>query len=155
MTTGAIFDPSGQYRYLLWREWDYDAPRMTFVMLNPSTADATRDDPTIRRCISFARKWAYGSLDVVNLFAYRATDPAVLARAEDPIGPENEWYLRRSIKSADKVVLAWGNHGALRRQYAAFQQAFPELKPFCLGLTQTGQPKHPLYVAINASLVPY
>ena len=88
--TGADFDPTGVYRYSLWREWDARAPAVAFVMLNPSTADAGKDDPTIRRCASFARSWGYGSLEVVNLFAYRASEPKRLRQTPDPIGPAND-----------------------------------------------------------------
>ena len=98
--TGAEFDPTGAYRYSLWREWDARAPAVAFVMLNPSTADAARDDPTIRRCASFARSWGYGSLEVVNLFAYRASEPKRLRQTPDPIGPANDDYL---VDAADRV----------------------------------------------------
>lgn len=153
--SGVIFDPSVRYRYLLWREWQIYAPRIVFVMLNPSTADATRDDPTIRRCISFARRWSFGSLDVVNLFAYRATEPAMLAQVDDPVGPDNEFHLKRAIMRADKIVLAWGNHGTLREQHAVFERSFPGETFFCLGLTQAGHPKHPLYVPLGTIPLPY
>src|SRR5437868_14686902 len=84
----AIFDPTGMYRYSLLREWCADSPRVAFIMLNPSTADDRKDDPTIRRCIGFAHSWGFGVLEVVNLFAYRATDSSKLPGGDDPVGPE-------------------------------------------------------------------
>src|SRR4028119_2392792 len=90
---GAIFDPTRTYRYALWRTWDAARPPVAFVLLNPSTADARRDDPTIRRCANFARTWGFGGLEVVNLFAFRATHPTDLKCAADPVGPQNDVHL--------------------------------------------------------------
>jgi hypothetical protein len=149
MLRGATVDRTGLYRYHLWREWDRSFPTVAFVMLNPSTADDQRDDPTVRRCIGFARSWGYGRLEVVNLFAYRATSPRDLLTAGDPVGPRNEAWLRRAVGS-DAVIVAWGDHGAS----APLDLRGPVTrKPTrCLGLTAHGQPRHPLYVA--ASTVP-
>lgn len=143
-TSGAIFD--GPYRYHLWRRWDA-AASLLFVMLNPSTADAARDDPTIRRCVGFARAWGFGAVEVVNLFAWRATDPRELRRARDPVGPDNDRAILAAAARNQAIIAAWGNHGALGerdRQVAAL------LAPFgarCLGArTSGGAPRHPLYV---------
>jgi len=140
VNSGACFDPTGAYRYHLWREWEPARPTVTFVMLNPSTADAHLDDPTIRRCVSFARSWGFGRLDVVNLCAYRATSPAVLLVAEEPFGPENGQHLLAALANADLVIAAWGNHGR------AFTPPPFERAVHHLGLTKLGQPRHPLYV---------
>ncbi|MEC9374624.1 MAG: DUF1643 domain-containing protein, partial [Planctomycetota bacterium] len=116
MRRTALFDPTGRYRYRLTRRFPdapADGPAACFVMLNPSTADAERDDPTIRRCIGFARGWGCATLDVVNLFAFRATRPADLRAAEDPVGPCNQRHVRAAIRRADMVIFAWGDHGAL------------------------------------------
>lgn len=156
MKKGAVIDLMELYRYSLWREWDANAPRVAFVMLNPSRADATTDDPTIRRCISFAQSWGYGSLEVVNLFAYRASKPAELKKAIDPIGSENDYYLEKAIKSADKIIVAWGNYGNFRnrcREVFDLLTSFDKL--YCLGITKRGYPRHPLYVKTNAKLVYY
>ncbi len=110
--TGADFDGTGAYRYSLWREWDSRRPIVAFVMLNPSTADAAKDDPTIRRCASFARSWGYGSLEVVNLFAYRASEPKRLRQTPDPIGPANDDYL---VDAADRVADGGRRLGRPRR----------------------------------------
>jgi hypothetical protein len=142
---GAVFDAHGIYRYLLWRCWDTRAPRIVFVMLNPSMADATKNDPTIRRCISFACRWGFGSMEVVNLFAYRATDWRELARASDPVGPDNDAYVEYSVNRANLVMVAWGNQGALREQ--SRRVLFLMQQPIhCLGVTRRGHPRHPLYV---------
>lgn len=142
--SGAELD--GPYRYLLWRRWA-DAATVLFVMLNPSTADARRDDPTIRRCSGFARAWGFGGVEVVNLFAWRATDPRELRRAADPVGPENDRVIAAAAARNHAVIAAWGNHGALGerdRQVAALLARF---RPRCLGApTARGAPRHPLYV---------
>lgn len=117
-------------------------------MLNPSTADATADDPTIRRCMGFTRRWGLGELAVVNLFAYRATCRADLMRAREPIGPENNSWIARAVASADRVVLAWGASGSWRRRderVLAILDAM-DARPRCLGLTRDGSPRHPLYL---------
>lgn len=142
----AIFSADRRYRYLLRREWDASLPAVSFVMLNPSTADETRDDPTIRRCLAFARAWRCGSLNVLNLFALRATDPRELRVADDPIGPENDWYLdgldRRSL-----IVAAWGEQGRLHGRGARVAAMLGEGRLRCLGKTKSGEPRHPLYLA--------
>lgn len=147
MKQGAAIDPTGLYRYSLWREWDANAPRVAFIMLNPSRADANTDDPTLRRCLGFARSWGCGSIEVVNLFAYRASRPDILRVVLDPVGPENDRYLRESVERADRIIVAWGNRGSLRNRY---QTVSPWLSKrenlYCLGITQRGHPRHPLYV---------
>ena len=109
----AVISACGRYRYLLTRQVGPGPRTATFIMLNPSTADATNDDPTIRRCIGFARQWGCGRLAVLNLFAFRATEPADLKRAEEPVGPENRaWFERTLLGTPDgPVVCGWGVHG--------------------------------------------
>src|SRR5881396_744410 len=111
---GATFSRDRRYRYRLWRRWDRSRAVVAFVMLNPSTADAMHDDPTIRRCIGFARNWGFGGVDVVNLFALRATDPRALRRAHDPVGPANDRHIASAGSRASLVILAWGAQGRLR-----------------------------------------
>lgn len=153
MIRDAIIDATGQYRYSLCRCWEPTLPGVCWVMLNPSTADATQDDPTIRRCISFARGWGYGSLEVVNLFAYRAPLPADLRCARDPVGPENDQYLVGASARADLVIAAWGANGGL---LSRDRKALPLLGSLhCLGTTRSGFPRHPLYRRADADLVPY
>ncbi len=144
---GAEFDATGAYRYSLWRECDTRAPAVAFVMLNPSTADAERDDPTIRRCANLARSWGYGSLEVVNLFAYRASEPKRLRETRDPIGPANDDYLVDAADRTRVVIVAWGVHGGLMdRDLEAFRLLAGRGDIHCLGFTKAGHPRHPLYV---------
>lgn len=156
MLKGATLDFTGQYRYRLWRIWDSGAPTVAFVMLNPSTADASVDDPTIRRCIGFARTWGYGSLEVVNLFAYRATSPQILRAAVDPVGPDNEAHLLATRQKVMPVILAWGNQGTfLGRNQTVLKQLANIENVYCLGLTAGGHPCHPLYLQAHTKPVPY
>jgi hypothetical protein len=151
--SGAVFDLSGKYRYTLWRVWRTDAPRATFIMLNPSTADAYKNDSTITRCIAFASTWNFGSLEVVNLFAYRATHPRELFNADDPIGPENDSYLLRAIARSSCIVAAWGTKGTLLGRDLQVLQLLGCCHASCLGLTKEGHPRHPLYLKGNTSLM--
>lgn len=156
MRKGAVIDLIGSYRYSLWREWDINAPRVVFVMLNPSRADATTDDPTLRRCISFAQSWGYGSLEVVNLFAYRSSKPTELKKVTDPVGSENDRYLEKAVKSADKIIVAWGNNGILKNRCKEVLDWLTSLDTlYCLGITQRGCPRHPLYVKSSTKPVFY
>jgi len=107
----AVFDPTRTFRYRLSRTWDREGPVVAFVMLNPSTADAEVLDPTVRRCVGFARAWEFGSLEVVNLFAFRATDPRDLLLAAAPVGPDNDQAIVDAASAADRVVAAWGTRG--------------------------------------------
>lgn len=152
MQSGAELSPCKTYRYALWRRWS-DAPPVLFVMLNPSTADASNDDPTIRRCISFARHWGHGSLLVGNLFALRSPYPQDLRAASAPVGPDNDRWLKQLARQSSAVVGAWGNHGSFMDRGQAVAALFPSM--MCLGLTRLGQPRHPLYVAADTALVPW
>jgi len=142
------------YRYKLTRWWA-DGPRATFVMFNPSTAAAETDDPTIRRCIGFARAWGCGSLQVVNLFALRATRPAELLAHPDPVGPANPVWLAEALGHRDgTLIAAWGAHKiAVRPAMDAHGLAAAAWQ--CLGTTRTGAPRHPLYLPSSARLRPW
>lgn len=147
--SGAIFDTTGTYRYTLWRGWSPESPQIAFIMLNPSTADEARDDPTIRRCIGFAKTWGYGALEVVNLFAYRADHPTALRDVEYPIGAENDRYLLQAIGRCVTLVLAWGTLGSLLDRDREVFKLLAGCKAqtlHCLGVTRDGYPRHPLYV---------
>lgn len=160
---GATISGDGLYRYELWRSWDKAKPICTWVMLNPSTADATADDPTIRRCVGFARGWGYGGIAVVNLFAWRAKEPRELLETPDPVGPDNEMAISNAMCQAGLVVVAWGAafrpdllaRGAGRTifQVAELGQAL-NVRMACLGRTRSrgNQPRHPLYVPRDARL---
>lgn len=152
--TGADLSDDREYRYRLWRTWDAEMPTVAFVMLNPSTADESEDDPTIRRCIGFAKEWGYGTLVVGNLFAYRATDPSELRDHPDPVGPENDERLSRIVDEADKVVVAWGNHGEFQGRGDEVT-ALLDADLYALDITKRSQPVHPLYQPADAELVPF
>ncbi len=149
MKKGAVIDKTGLYRYSLWREWDIDKSKIVFIMLNPSKADASIDDPTLRRCISFAKFWDYGSLIVVNLFAFRTASPLELKKVDNPIGKQNDRHLKKAIKLADQVVVAWGNNGKLmqRDRHVLELLSKQNIQPHCLGITKSGYPSHPLYIS--------
>lgn len=117
-------------------------------MLNPSTADADQDDPTIRRCIGFTETWGHRRLEVVNLFALRSTDPNELMRSSDPVGLENDNYIKRALVNADVVVAAWGEHGALMSRSSTVMKTISNygVRITVLGLNQSGEPRHPLYI---------
>lgn len=143
MERDATISECGRYRYALWRKW---APGETvmFVGLNPSTADATLDDPTIRRCIGFARAWGYGGLMMANLFAWRATDPRDIRHAADPVGPHNDVALGTAHRNAALTVAAWGINGTFGGRNNVVRAMLPRLH--CLRLTKDGHPSHPLYL---------
>jgi hypothetical protein len=144
----AAFSRCGTYRYALWRDWDEGAPTVLFIALNPSTADHRRDDPTIRRCMGFARDWGFGRLVVANLFAYRTSEPARLRLADAPIGPRNDRWLGRLASDASLVLAAWGIHGDYLDRAEQVRSRLPGLH--CLGTTMGGSPRHPLYVRRDA-----
>lgn len=151
---GATFSPDRVYRYLLWREWDQARTHCLFVMLNPSTADETQLDPTLRRCLRFAWDWGFGGFRVVNLFALRSTDPAGLSAVDDPEGPENDGHLVAAAQRAGKVIAGWGALGGYRdRQARVLQLLEPHAEIEALRLTRGGHPGHPLY--LPADLKPF
>lgn len=149
MIRSAVIDETGVYRYLLERTWAPLIPRRCcFIMLNPSTADAEKDDPTIRRCVGFAKSWGFGSIAVLNLFAFRTYDPRLLRSAEnpiDPIGPENDTYLRDYTSSSGLIIAAWGAFPVAAAR-AKDVVRLVDRTMFCLGTTAQGHPRHPLYV---------
>ena len=144
MKSGASFSACQHYRYALWRVWDPDNPAILFISLNPSTADESKDDATIRRCLGFARLWGYGGMWMVNLFAYRATHPSVLKETQDPIGPENDAWLTKMAAAFSFAMACWGNQGTYQQRNLLIRFIFPKL--YCLAVTRKGQPIHPLYM---------
>lgn len=152
MKKKAVISKEGLYRYTLIREWDPWLPRVMFIMLNPSTADANNDDPTIRRCIGFAKSWEFGSIAVGNLFAYRATNPKELLTVADPIGPDNQHFLEHLESGSDIVVAAWGN-GPIVRKLIGNNNPVPWINDvYCIDRAKDGTPKHPLY--LKGHLIP-
>lgn len=152
MERSAHFSRCKRYRYALWRTWDARLPTMLFVGLNPSKADAIRDDPTIRRCIRFAQDRGYGRLVVANLFARRTPKPVVLRKKSKPIGRQNNHWLLRLAAESDVCVAAWGNNGKHLGRDVEVVALIKDLK--CLGLTKAGAPRHPLYVRADTKLRP-
>jgi len=119
-----------------------------FIGLNPSTADEVEDDPTIRRCIGFARSWGYGGLVMTNIFAFRSTDPFFMKKAADPVGPENDKWLGTCAREAELVVAVWGNDGAFggRSRHVVEMMMGLGVQLMCLVMTKAGEPGHPLYL---------
>ncbi|MGJ0507453.1 MAG: DUF1643 domain-containing protein [Methylocystis sp.] len=153
----AVVSPCGAYRYLLLREWSAARPPLAFVMLNPGFADAARDDPTIRRCIGFARREGWGGVVVANLFAYRTPYPSELAAAPEPVGPENEATLRLLAQTSKApIICAWGANapGPLCDHAIAVLGAHGAAL-LCLGRTKSGAPRHPLYVRRDKAFEPF
>ena len=150
--SGAMFSECRLYRYRLWRYWDCTAPALCFVMLNPSTADEIDNDPTIERCQRRAMSAGYGGLEVVNLFAYRSTDPSMLLKVADPVGPQNDAAILAAVSGAGMVICAWGDDGAIRGRGTAVRARLVEegVSLHALVLNKSGEPRHPLYVAYAA-----
>lgn len=159
----AVFSDCGAYRYALQRKLtnmnllnlEDNMGGMAFVMLNPSTADASNNDPTVTRCMNYAIAWGYSTLYVLNIFAYRATDPKEMIRAHDPEGVHNKLAFASILPLCNLVVCAWGVHGLVRNQQ---KRALEWIEgcgktPYVLGITKDGQPKHPLY--LRKDLKPY
>ena len=141
----AIFSPCRKWRYTLERRWG-GGTTAAFILLNPSTADETQDDPTIRRCIGYAKAWGHGSLIVGNIFALRSTDPKALYSADDPVGPDNDGYLNGIADMASVVVCGWGTHGGFRGRGSEVLRMLEAFRPTYLKLTKGGLPCHPLYL---------
>lgn len=162
-TRSAVISECGTYRYLLTREWGEQTPQSRsalFIMLNPSTADGSVDDPTIRRCVEFAKEWGHSRMDVVNLFAYRATDPAVLDTYDGGIiGPENGDFIMDAIDASQTIIVAWGVTKSERVKQRAgtvcHMLARMGRDAQCLGTTKEGYPRHPLYVKGDTLLEPF
>jgi hypothetical protein len=150
----AIISNCEKYRYLLSRG-DCSNP-LVFIMLNPSTADAYLDDPTIRRCLGFANTGGYDGIIVINLYAFRSSNPKDLLQTQDPVGSENDKYISNTLMQYKNIVCAWGSNALLER----VSNVMCILKQYnanvlCLGLNKNGSPKHPLYIKANQELLEY
>ncbi len=178
VANGADISTDRNYRYNLWREWrgvsshknwrwfgakdgeghELGEPKSClFIMFNPSTADEHKDDPTIRRCVTFARRFGFDRLEVVNLFAYRATDPREILNMTangDPIGPRNQEVIERAASDAGLIICAWGAHGSHIGQDETVRGWIGDRKIYSLGRTKEGHPRHPLYLKANSPLLP-
>ena len=149
----AEFSPCRTWRYTLERYWG-PGPHVLFILLNPSTADETYDDPTNRRGQSFARDWRMHGVVFCNLFAFRTPDPREMKSSEDPVGPENNYTILEQAARADKIVLAWGIHGTFRERDEEVLKLLQDRNYQCyhLGLTKHSHPKHPLYLRSDTQL---
>lgn len=149
----ATISKCGTYRYWLERCWvDEGKDFLNFIMLNPSTADAEKDDATIRRCVGLAKQWDYGGIHVVNLFALRATNPDALYSHADPVGPENDEFIQASLLSAPLTIVAWGKHGKIHGRDDKVMKMLAGHQVKALGINADGSFRHPLY--IPSSVVP-
>lgn len=148
MKKNAILSADRIYRYVLSREWDERKPYVMFIGLNPSTADENADDPTINKCINFAKNWGYGGIYMLNLFAFRTTYPDVLFTAEEPIGNENDQYLEEYAMKVDKIICAWGNNGDFKNRSQTVKNSLEKL--YYLKMNKTDEPAHPLYLAVSS-----
>jgi hypothetical protein len=154
----AVISPCGAYRYHLTRVLGGAPGAVVFIGVNPSTADATTDDATVRKWIGFTRRWGVGAMQVGNLFAYRATDVRQLGKVTDPVGPDNDRYLRALVDQATLVVPCWGSQAKLPARARQRIEAVRELLRGCarpvkvLGLTASGDPRHPLFLGYDTTL---
>ncbi|MFG0307510.1 MAG: DUF1643 domain-containing protein [Phycisphaerales bacterium JB040] len=152
----ATFDDTRTYRYTLHRRWAPAGRRVCFCLLNPSTADEHVLDPTLTRCLGFARSWGFHAMEVVNIFALRSTDPAGLRAVDDPVGPANDASIRRAARRCERFVVGWGNHGDLLGRADAVRDLLRDVvEPVCWEVTKAGHPKHPLYLRSDAPTGPY
>ena len=144
----AVYSECEKYRYSLTRTWDPSGRKVTFVMLNPSTATEVQNDPTVERCERRARTLGYGAFCVTNIFAWRDTDPKKMRAASDPIGPANDQAIMDAAHWADDVVCAWGTHGEHLSRGPAVERLLRETGKTLthLGLSKASHPKHPLYI---------
>ena len=156
-----IFSNDREYRYYLSRNINYDLfidhqnPAI-FVMLNPSTADEVKNDPTITRCLNFARQWGNSKVIILNLYAYRATDPEIMKSHPEPVGKFNNLIIDKVLKLATDVVCAWGNHADYHRVKEFIEMAQKhKVNLWCLGINKNGSPKHPLYIKSTQNLIKF
>lgn len=153
MKQSAVISKCKHYRYELRRVWDDSKPLVLFIGLNPSTADEKTEDNTSRVCINYAKRWGYGGLLLGNLFAFRSTDQSALYSVADPVGPENDAWLKKLQAEANLVVCAWSATGSFQNRDTAVLSFLSE--PHCLTKLKSGHPGHPLYKSAKLKPVPY
>lgn len=153
----AIYSPCEKYRYALTRAWDETGGKVSFIMLNPSTATEVQNDPTVERCERRARILGFGAFRVTNIFAWRDTDPRLMRKASDPVGPANDDTITQACLWADCVVCAWGTHGEHLNRGSEVETLVraTNVTPYHLGLSKAGHPKHPLYIGYATQPVPW
>lgn len=154
---GAELSKCRTYRYVLWRKWG-NVNSALFIGLNPSTADEINDDLTIKKCVGFAKRWGFGGIYMLNLFAFRATDPIDMIRADEPIGPDNDIALTKYSQKSQIVVACWGSISTQYRPRLCWQTRIGQVQKaigrtmVCLGKTKDGSPRHPSRLAYNTRL---
>ncbi|MGR3562503.1 MAG: DUF1643 domain-containing protein [Heliomarina sp.] len=153
----AVYSDCERYRYSLTRVWDPAGDKALFVMLNPSTATEVQNDPTVERCERRARTLGFGAFRVTNIFAWRDTDPRLMRAAADPVGPENDAAILEGAAWADRIIAAWGTHGAHLARGPEVERLLRQtgMPLFNLGLTKEGHPKHPLYIGYSKQPEPW
>lgn len=144
--SSAIFSIDKVHRYSLTRVWSPGGKMAVFIGLNPSTADEVENDPTVRRCINYAKAWGCDGLYMLNIFAFRGTDPKDMKVANNPIGLENDFWLLERCKGAEVIIAAWGVHGEHQDRGKNVMKLLDDLDVKCLGTTKEGHPRHPLYL---------
>lgn len=155
--SGAEFSLCRTWRYALWRKWDASEGLkdcLAFLMLNPSTADEHKLDPTITRCKGFAMRSGYSGLLILNLFAYRATKPSDMKAAADPVGPQNDERLLHYAAQVPTIIAAWGSHGVFRGRAEKVKRLLKQ-RLYCLEINDDGSPKHPLYIKGDCPIQDY
>jgi hypothetical protein len=155
MTNACVFSADRRHRYSLIHRWDdlitpESGRSIAWICLNPSTADENQLDPTLRRIRGFSAAWGYTHFVMLNAFAFRATDPADMKVADDPVGPDNDRWIRHWAERAERVILGWGEHGAHLDRHKQIIALLDPAKTCCLARNASGQPKHPLYVGAAA-----
>lgn len=156
ISSTAEFSPCRRWRYSLFREFDGGQGAIAFIGLNPSTADETTNDPTVSRCIRFAQQWGYRCMYMLNIFAWRDTDPRGMKAAKDPVGPRNNNEILAVCGSVENVVACWGVHGSFMQRGQSVANDLLNCVPLqCFGLTKDGHPKHPLYLRADSTLISF
>ena len=152
LSQNARFSRCGLYRYSLERSWIGGNGCALFIGLNPSTADHRKDDPTIRRCVGFAKSWGYEAMEIVNLFSFRATYPTDLKLAPKPIGPANNSWIAKAMNRSEIAIACWGNDGGFLNRDKYLLKRYPDLR--CLKINRSQHPAHPLYLKANLKPFP-
>lgn len=152
---GADISECSRYRFTLWRIWDQSKPLAMIIGLNPSTADAVEDDRTIGRCVTFMRREGFGGFYMMNLFAFRATEPKDMKAELEPVGFMNNQWLRHISQDSERIIFAWGCDGGHMGRDKEVIQLFKDANPYCFGLTKEGYPKHPLFLSGDTPLIPF
>ena len=156
MQRGAILSSCKKHRLQLWREWNSNLPKVLFIMLNPSTADHEQDDPTLRRCMDFAKQWGYGGLYIGNLYSFRAADPRTLLKVSKFSHRDNYKHISTMAQQCQLLVCAWGNYPIIKKLGTPLN-ILKQLnqKLHCIALSKTGTPKHPLYLKKSLTPIPF